>query len=54
MSMKLLTHEIGSLAKPPWLVKTSAGTPLADSDVEHARTWGEKVSVDGRSRPAST
>src|SRR5436190_15174569 len=47
MSMKLLTHEIGSLAKPPWLVKTSAGTPLADSDVEHARTWGEKLGVDG-------
>ena len=45
--MKLLTHEIGSLAKPPWLVKTSAGTPLGESDVEHARTWGEKVGVDG-------
>ena len=45
--MKLLTHEIGSLAKPPWLVKTSAGTPLDASDVEHARIWGEKVGVDG-------
>ena len=45
--MKLLTHEIGSLAKPPWLVKTSAGTPLDESDVGHARTWGEKVGVDG-------
>ena len=45
--MKLLTHEIGSLAKPPWLVKTSAGTPLGESDVEHARTWGEKLGVDG-------
>ena len=45
--MKLLTHEIGSLAKPPWLVKTSAGTPLDGSDVEHARVWGEKLGVDG-------
>ena len=45
--MKLLTHEIGSLAKPPWLVKTSAGAPLDESDIEHARTWGEKVGVDG-------
>ena len=45
--MKLLTHEIGSLAKPPWLVKASAGTPLGESDIEHARTWGEKVGVDG-------
>ena len=26
--IKFLTHEVGSLAKPPWLVKTSAGTPL--------------------------
>ena len=45
--MDFLTHEIGSLAKPPWLVKTSAGTPLEDGDVEHARTWGEKLGVDG-------
>jgi 5-methyltetrahydropteroyltriglutamate--homocysteine methyltransferase len=45
--MKLLTHEIGSLAKPPWLVKTSAGRPLDDSDVDHARRWGEKIGVEG-------
>jgi 5-methyltetrahydropteroyltriglutamate--homocysteine methyltransferase len=44
---KFLTHEIGSLAKPPWLVKTSAGRPLEPSDVEHARTWGEKLGVAG-------
>jgi 5-methyltetrahydropteroyltriglutamate--homocysteine methyltransferase len=35
-----LTHEIGSLAKPPWLTKTALGR-------EHARTWGEKVGVAG-------
>ena len=45
--LKFLTHEVGSLAKPPWLVKTSAGKPLEESDVEHARVWGEKVGVDG-------
>ena len=44
--IKFLTHEVGSLAKPPWLVKTSAGKPLEESDIEHARTWGEKVGVE--------
>jgi 5-methyltetrahydropteroyltriglutamate--homocysteine methyltransferase len=45
--VKFLTHEVGSLAKPPWLVKTSAGKPLEESDLEHARAWGEKLEVDG-------
>ena len=36
MSVRFLTHEVGSLAKPPWLVKPSAGRPLDDGDVEHA------------------
>ena len=44
---KFLTHEIGSLAKPPWLVKTSAGRPLEKADVDHARAWGQKLDVDG-------
>jgi 5-methyltetrahydropteroyltriglutamate--homocysteine methyltransferase len=43
----LLTHEIGSLAKPPWRVKTAAGTPLGDGDVEHAQQWGRRLDVDG-------
>jgi 5-methyltetrahydropteroyltriglutamate--homocysteine methyltransferase len=43
--VRFLTHEVGSLAKPPWLVKTSAGRPLDASDVAHARAWGEKVAV---------
>ena len=47
MSVRFLTHEVGSLAKPPWLVKPSAGRPLDGSDVEHARTWGERLSVPG-------
>ena len=45
--MNFLTHEIGSLAKPPWLVKASAGRELDERDIEHARDWGEKVGVDG-------
>ncbi len=45
--VKFLTHEVGSLAKPAWLVKTSAGKPLEESDIEHARAWGEKVGVEG-------
>jgi 5-methyltetrahydropteroyltriglutamate--homocysteine methyltransferase len=43
----LLTHEIGSLAKPPWLVKISAGRPLDDSDMEHAQSWGSRLGVPG-------
>ena len=42
-----LTHEIGSLAKPPWLAKVNAGTPLVESDIEHAKTWGERLDVEG-------
>ena len=42
-----LTHEIGSLGKPPWLVKTSQGRRSTTSDIEHARSWGEKVGVEG-------
>jgi 5-methyltetrahydropteroyltriglutamate--homocysteine methyltransferase len=45
--IRFLTHEVGSLAKPPWLVKTSAGRPLEQSDIEHAREWGERLGVDG-------
>jgi 5-methyltetrahydropteroyltriglutamate--homocysteine methyltransferase len=41
----LLTHEMGSLAKPGWRVKAYAGKPLADRDVEDAAAWGEKLGV---------
>ena len=44
---KFLTHEIGSLAKPPWLTKSALRRELDESDIEHARTWGEKVGVEG-------
>jgi 5-methyltetrahydropteroyltriglutamate--homocysteine methyltransferase len=45
--VRFLTHEIGSLAKPPWLVKTSARRPLEDSDLQHAQGWGKRLDVDG-------
>jgi 5-methyltetrahydropteroyltriglutamate--homocysteine methyltransferase len=43
----LLSHEIGSLDKPSWRVKASAGQPLTEDDLEVARTWGERVAVPG-------
>ena len=43
----LLTHEIGSLAKPGWRVKAIAGARLSEADIEDARTWGERLGVDG-------
>jgi 5-methyltetrahydropteroyltriglutamate--homocysteine methyltransferase len=42
---ELLTHEVGSLAKPGWRVKGYAGRPLTEDDVEEARTWGERLDV---------
>jgi 5-methyltetrahydropteroyltriglutamate--homocysteine methyltransferase len=43
----LLTHELGSLAKPNWRVKTAAGRPLDERDVADARSWGERLAVPG-------
>jgi 5-methyltetrahydropteroyltriglutamate--homocysteine methyltransferase len=43
----LLTHELGSLAKPNWRVKAAAGRPLDDRDVDEARSWGERLAVPG-------
>ena len=46
MSIRFLTREIGSLAKPPWFVKARRGAPREDSDIEHARTWGATLAVE--------
>ena len=43
----LLTHEVGSLDKLGWRVKAVAGRTLEDADIEEARSWGERVGVDG-------
>ena len=47
LSKPLLTHELGSLAKPNWRVKAIAGRPIAEADLEDARTWGARLGVEG-------
>jgi 5-methyltetrahydropteroyltriglutamate--homocysteine methyltransferase len=43
----LLTHELGSLAKPNWRVKAIAGRPIEEADLEDAGTWGRRLDVEG-------
>lgn len=43
---KLITHEVGSLAKPEWRVKGIAGTQIEQRDVEQAATWGQRLQID--------
>ncbi|HLI74712.1 MAG TPA: hypothetical protein VKU86_12610 [Acidimicrobiales bacterium] len=43
----MLTHEVGSLAKPAWRVKAAAGRPLLPDDVEEAARWGARLGVPG-------
>lgn len=50
MLTPLLTHEVGSLAKPSWRVKAAAGRPVNSADVEQARSWGNRLGVDGHER----
>jgi 5-methyltetrahydropteroyltriglutamate--homocysteine methyltransferase len=47
LTAPLLTHELGSLAKPNWRVKAIAGTPIEERDLEEARSWGKRLSVGG-------
>jgi 5-methyltetrahydropteroyltriglutamate--homocysteine methyltransferase len=47
MARPLLTHEVGSLDKPGWRVKAYAGKKLDERDLEEARTWGERIGVEG-------
>jgi 5-methyltetrahydropteroyltriglutamate--homocysteine methyltransferase len=47
VSPRFVTREIGSLAKPPWRVKTFAGRRLEESDIAEAERWGERLQVDG-------
>jgi 5-methyltetrahydropteroyltriglutamate--homocysteine methyltransferase len=44
--VRFVTREIGSLAKPGWRVKSIAGRPVEETDVEHARKWGERLGID--------
>jgi len=47
MTVRFVTREIGSLAKPPWRVKAFAGRPLDASDVDHARSWSGRLGIAG-------
>jgi 5-methyltetrahydropteroyltriglutamate--homocysteine methyltransferase len=47
LTRPLLTHELGSLAKPNWRVKAIAGAEITDRDLEEARSWGERLGVEG-------
>jgi 5-methyltetrahydropteroyltriglutamate--homocysteine methyltransferase len=47
VSIRFVTREIGSLAKPSWRVKTFADRPLEDTDVAEAERWGKRLEVDG-------
>jgi len=44
--IRFATREIGSLAKPSWRVRSIAGRPVEEKDVEEARTWGERLGVE--------
>ncbi len=41
----MISHEVGSLAKPSWRVKPFTGKPLTDSDLEEAKFWGKKLLI---------
>jgi 5-methyltetrahydropteroyltriglutamate--homocysteine methyltransferase len=45
LARPLLTHELGSLAKPNWRVKAISGSPIDDLDLEEARSWGARLAV---------
>jgi 5-methyltetrahydropteroyltriglutamate--homocysteine methyltransferase len=47
LTRPLLTHELGSLAKPNWRVKAVAGAELTEEDLEDARSWGVRLGVEG-------
>jgi 5-methyltetrahydropteroyltriglutamate--homocysteine methyltransferase len=41
----LLTHEIGSLAKPEWRVKVGRGKPFTQKDIDDAIYWGKRLGL---------
>jgi 5-methyltetrahydropteroyltriglutamate--homocysteine methyltransferase len=47
MSVRFVTREIGSLAKPPWRVKAFAERPLGEEDIAEATRWGQRLEIDG-------
>jgi 5-methyltetrahydropteroyltriglutamate--homocysteine methyltransferase len=45
--VRFVTREIGSLAKPGWRVKSVAGRPVEETDIEYARKWGGRLGIEG-------
>ncbi len=45
MLKPLLTHEIGSLAKPNWRVKAINNVPIKDEDIEDAKYWANFLNL---------
>lgn len=43
----LLTHEVGSLAKPGWRVRAYQEVAATEADVDEARRWGRRLDVRG-------
>lgn len=47
-SEKIITHEIGSLAKPSWRIKAFTGAALDQKDLDEAQKWGKKLNLPER------
>lgn len=43
---RLITHEVGSMAKPSWRVKPFRKLPLKDADLNEAREWGSRLGIE--------
>ncbi|HEC72202.1 MAG TPA: hypothetical protein ENI36_01195 [Thermoplasmatales archaeon] len=41
------TQEIGSLAKPSWLIKGLRGLPLSEEDIKELDLWAKKLGIQG-------
>jgi 5-methyltetrahydropteroyltriglutamate--homocysteine methyltransferase len=48
--VRFTTREIGSLAKPPWRVKSFAGRPLEENDIAEAERWGKRLEIGDHER----
>jgi len=46
MTKKMITHEIGSLPKPEWRVKSGQGKKITAKDIADVKKWGKKLSID--------
>ncbi len=42
----LLTHEVGSMAKPAWRVKPFRKLAISDADIDAARDWGARLDIE--------